>query len=90
MTKQEAIEKTEKMLKILKELPDSENIDIISADANECFFLPADIRIHLNSGIDEVEKLIDNPFIKEYLDGENDVHRRVQSENCEYVQIFQK
>lgn len=89
MTKQEAIEKTKKMLEILIGLPDSENIDIVSADANEYSSHPG-IRILLSSGIEDVEKSIENPVVKEHLDSDNDIRRRVQSENfeCEYVQIF--
>lgn len=90
MTKQNAIEKTKRMLEILQQLPDSENIDILSADANEYMIPPADIRIHFNSGIEDVEKIVDVNVVNEYLDSSNDVHRIVQSENCEYVQIFQK
>lgn len=90
MTKQETIDKTKRMLEILQKLPDSESIDILCADVNEYMLYPEDIRIHFNSGIDEIEKQAVNPIIKEYLDSGSDVHRRVQSENCEYVQIFKK
>lgn len=90
MTKQEAIEKTKKMLGILIGLPDSETIDIISCDENSYFFAPTDIRIHLRSGIEEVEKSIEDHIVREYRDNEGDVHRSVQSTTCEYVQIFTK
>lgn len=87
MTKQETIEKAKILFEVLEKLPG--DVDIISASVNDYFDSPKDVQIHFKSGIDCVEGTLDNPVIEEHIDSNNDIHRRVLSENCAYVQIFE-